>query len=209
MTEYKEPSISYQAVKLAQSAVNYRTELSKAVRSIADYKREKLIEMGIADPTGKLNAMKLWSYINDKVGAQLRKKHFGNENEYRLVVPYNVVNSLVRKYKNVDNLMELLANTYGNAGQQFATTKFGETIAAKPTDMSKPALFVVTSTTSDYTANKGVIGGLTDPQEASAVASEYFGNLVSKTQEAVATGTEKDLEGKVAEAEKQFLPKAA
>ncbi len=202
-THVQEPSVAYQAYSLGRSSIGYRKEITKAIRRLAEYSADELKAKGIVTKEGKMDAMGLWTYVNEHVGAQLRKKHFANEQEYRLVVPYNVVNSLVRKYKDIDSLMELVANAYGNQGRQFAATRVGEALAAKPLYASKPALTSIASVTSDLDANRHVIDGLTDPQEAAGLGGQLLESLFPKLEEAAGTGTLDTLEQKILKADSE------
>ena len=203
MTHATTPGLAYQAVKAIGDNSNYKKEMERKIRHVAEYNDKQKGEAGIA--YGKVDALKFFNYLNAHVVRPLlRGKNF-DSNDAGFIGNWVQFKTLVTRYgHDLDELLPRLAALYGQTSTQYLSSKDVQYSGTIPLDESRPGVETLAGISGQKYQLAKAIKDIKEPTDAQTVKGEIEPNLVRAVEEATSVGS---LEAILKEAQGTGTPK--
>jgi len=188
MTHATTPGLAYQAVKAIGDNSNYKKEMERKIRHVAEYNDKQKGEAGIAD--GKVDALKFFNYLNAHVVRPLLKGKNFDSNDAGFIGNWVQFKTLVTRYgHDLDELLPRLAALYGQTSTQYLSSKDVQYSGTIPLDESRPGVETLAGISGQKYQLAKAIKDIKEPTDAQTVKGEIEPNLVRAVEEAAAAGS--------------------
>lgn len=189
--------LASQVVKQYKGLKMYVDALSNVVRKINYMSKEDLAKEGISLGAG-INGEAVWAYANKQAEQSLAGVNF-DPKDPRFKANYAEIKAIVKQFANTPDLVEALLGTYLRTGTSYIDEKAVLSLQTVKTDVSKPALYLVSKAAGVEDESKKQIDDVKEPSDVAPVIGQIAPQLREKVFRNVGTSTIGGLEKKVQE----------